>query len=215
MDVYSAGVLLGQLLFEKDEQYILTYGDEHPEEYGDRLERELAFIKMEHPDKWGKAHTLLVKMIEKKVWKRITLEGAMADPYFQPINDSFRKQYQEDHNTDIKGIEKDQSETSAGNEAVDEKWTTHIDDNHPTKKAAELRYIKVIYEGGCGIRIKPEYPGEFAGVGIKHGEVVAYSDKITVNFNKHAINFYELSDGRGWIHNYNPKSDVKALQEYV
>lgn len=105
IDIYSAGIVLGVLLFEKDEQYVLSYSDKHSEQFGDSLRRELKIIQTKKPKKWTKAHALLVKMIENDVQKRITLEAAMFDLYFAPLNTDFREKYQ--HNYKTNGIQKE------------------------------------------------------------------------------------------------------------
>ena len=55
-----------------------------------------------------------------------------------------------------------------------------------------------------GIRSEPAYPGDQqAGYAVGSNEIVRVKDKCTVPHGGHQINFFELMDGRGWIHDYN------------
>ena len=64
---------------------------------------------------------------------------------------------------------------------------------------------------GVGIRSSPAYPGDRTGESAKGGEIHEFIAKRIVQHNdgeRRAVEifFYELADGRGWIHDYNPKS---------
>ena len=63
--------------------------------------------------------------------------------------------------------------------------------------------------GGAGVRREPEFPGERTGDVLLPGQEVAFKTKVPFLFKDGAseisINFYELMDGRGWIHDYDPK----------
>lgn len=271
------------LLFKKDEQYILTYGDEHPEEFGDYLKRELKKIQLEKPDVWTEAHTLLVKMIKSDVRQRITLKKAMIDNYFAPLNQAFIKRNHHENKTHDTKKQKSQSETMENEHSTPKVWaaprqeiqlpmskptptptptTKHtwdieigdmiqIRDTHQrlagkdgevlriadngkfyiklldcrlckvdgrylekkTRGFTTIKFVKVAYKGGAGIRKGPEYPGEMTGEGIQPEETVAYIEKKIVKFHNRIIFFYKLADGQGWIHNYNPSSEITALKE--
>jgi len=63
--------------------------------------------------------------------------------------------------------------------------------------------VVINYKNGVRIRKNPEYPGE-GTIALRKGEIVAYCDQTTVEYQDHSIKFYELTDDRGWVHNYNP-----------
>jgi hypothetical protein len=77
------------------------------------------------------------------------------------------------------------------------------------------------YEPGvawsAGIRVAPSYPGERTGAAICSGEI--FSVRSTSSFSHthtddktYTIEFYELSDGRGWVHDF---SDDALGQHFI
>ena len=60
-----------------------------------------------------------------------------------------------------------------------------------------------------GIRSAPEYPGERTGEVVPEGAVLDYISKQTFVYESSSgsinIMFYQLQDGRGWIHDYDPE----------
>ena len=62
-----------------------------------------------------------------------------------------------------------------------------------------------------GIRSSPAYPGDRIGESVDAGEIHEFTAKRIVHHNDGKgraveIFFYELADGRGWIHDYHPNS---------
>jgi hypothetical protein len=62
---------------------------------------------------------------------------------------------------------------------------------------------------GNAVRRAAAYPGERTGERVKAGELVAFCETATVQHahsdgNSYAITFYQLADGRGWIHDFSP-----------
>lgn len=61
---------------------------------------------------------------------------------------------------------------------------------------------------GCGIWREAAYPGERASSEkIAAGAVVSFKRRRTIGFvpregSKYRINFFELSNGRGWVHDF-------------
>ena len=67
-----------------------------------------------------------------------------------------------------------------------------------------------------GIRSGPEYPGEHTGGSIETNTVFAYGDKTTVQHThtdgvQYEIDFFELADGRGWVHTFDPDEPGKKM----
>ena len=62
---------------------------------------------------------------------------------------------------------------------------------------------------GVGIRSSPAYPGERTGAAVESGEVHQFKAQCIVphtlgDGQQHDIYFYELADGRGWVHDFDP-----------
>eukprot|EP00463_Aulacantha_scolymantha_P003417 TRINITY_DN4284_c0_g1_i1.p1 TRINITY_DN4284_c0_g1~~TRINITY_DN4284_c0_g1_i1.p1 ORF type:complete len:255 (-),score=32.83 TRINITY_DN4284_c0_g1_i1:52-816(-) len=66
--------------------------------------------------------------------------------------------------------------------------------------------IKVANKNGISIRKHPIYPGERVGINVKKNEIISYNEKKKFRYRSYSITFYKLSDGRGWIHNFNPRA---------
>lgn len=91
-DVYSVGVLFGALLFEDEEEEILQYGDDNPEDYGTYLRHTLCNrMILEDGAHYSIAHSLLYQLIQKDPKKRITLDQALSHPYFTGSPDECSK----------------------------------------------------------------------------------------------------------------------------
>ena len=63
---------------------------------------------------------------------------------------------------------------------------------------------------GVGIRISPAFPGERTGETLYAGDDFVFKSTATVTHshsdgNVYEIVFYELADGRGWIHGFDPE----------
>lgn len=54
------------------------------------------------------------------------------------------------------------------------------------------------------IRTEAEYPGTSSGKTLQKGIVEVYPKPQTVQHKEHFIYFYELANGEGWIHDFNP-----------
>lgn len=70
------------------------------------------------------------------------------------------------------------------------------------KVAEEERTIQVTNENGIGIRRHAEMPGLRVGGKIFYGEILQFKQKKLVHYEGYLLTFYELEDGRGWIHNF-------------
>ena len=70
----------------------------------------------------------------------------------------------------------------------------------------------------CGIRKKGTYPGDRTGQSVEAGAVVAFKSIKTVQHRHsdgqdYTITLYELSDGRGWLHDFKSKNPgVRSLE---
>lgn len=70
------------------------------------------------------------------------------------------------------------------------------------------KQVVITFKNGMNLRAGPAYPGERvegAGSVLRQGRIVSYSGLEVVTYQGHPIRFYQLTDGKGWIHNYNPK----------
>ena len=70
-----------------------------------------------------------------------------------------------------------------------------------------------------GIRRSPIYPGTCTGDTIAPGVVVSVSSKaytahVDANGDSSAINWYQLTDGRGWIHDHCPSKPGERSLAY-
>lgn len=68
---------------------------------------------------------------------------------------------------------------------------------------------------GVGIRREPVYPGERAVEGLRAGEVIAFTETATFQYShsdgkSYTITFYRLADGRGWVHDFDPKKPEQS-----
>jgi hypothetical protein len=74
---------------------------------------------------------------------------------------------------------------------------------------------------GVGIRKDAAYPGERTGQSIKSGQAFEFDDTVKMphtdsDGKTHDITFFNLSDGRGWAHDFCPdKDDEKQIQVMV
>ena len=66
--------------------------------------------------------------------------------------------------------------------------------------------------GGTGVDIRREaaYPGERTGAWVEAGEVIDITRESTIAYahsdgHTYGIKFYLLADGRGWVHDFDPK----------
>lgn len=62
-----------------------------------------------------------------------------------------------------------------------------------------------------GIRVRPVFPGDRTGVNVMPFEVFDYTNTDTCRYTHddgrtYLIHFYEMADGRGWVHDFNPAS---------
>lgn len=64
--------------------------------------------------------------------------------------------------------------------------------------------VKVLASADVFIRQRPVYPGECNGLKVDMNTTIPFVTKTLFAYCTHYITFYELQDGRGWIHNYNP-----------
>jgi len=81
VDVWSTGVVLGSLLFQAKEEDV-TDDDNHEASWETFVARAQTIIATEG-DRAGPEYDLLLKMLEPVPEKRLTLDQAMAHPYFQ------------------------------------------------------------------------------------------------------------------------------------
>jgi hypothetical protein len=77
---------------------------------------------------------------------------------------------------------------------------------------------RCMHINGIALRTGPAYPGQRTGVTMTRGEVFAFTKTTSVQYEGAKIVFYELADGRGWVHDFddNPsRSDQSQIEILV
>lgn len=71
---------------------------------------------------------------------------------------------------------------------------------------APRTYVRITATSGCGIRLKPTYPGTRTGEIIMFNEVVEYTERKIFDYSAYRITFYKLANLEGWVHDYSPEN---------
>jgi serine/threonine protein kinase len=77
VDVFSCGVVLGQLIFQVEDVFVLDYPDHNKDTLHDHFMR-----LTEKADEFRVEHDLMARMTDKDPTRRITLKEAFLHPYF-------------------------------------------------------------------------------------------------------------------------------------
>jgi len=119
----------------------------------------------------------------------------------------------------VEDVQSQPASTSTTEISPYESFLSGFESDDEENSSSPQRRVRVASDspsGGCGIRRSPEYPGERTGDDVFPGEEVSYIAKQPFVFNKAPfgsinIMFYKLQDGRGWIHDYDPKRSDGSL----
>jgi len=72
--------------------------------------------------------------------------------------------------------------------------------------------LRTEYGQSIGIRRTPAYPGQRTGDVVSGDEMLDFVDMKVTHYQRSVIEFYELADGRGWIHDFNSSNPlIKAI----
>jgi serine/threonine protein kinase len=77
VDVFSCGVVLGQLIFQVEDEFVLDYPDHNKDTLHDHFMR-----LVDSAEEFRVEHDLMARMTDKDPVQRITLEDALLHPYF-------------------------------------------------------------------------------------------------------------------------------------
>jgi hypothetical protein len=74
---------------------------------------------------------------------------------------------------------------------------------------------RCMHINGIALRTGPASLGQRTGVTMTRGEVFAFTKTTSVQYEGAKIVFYELADGRGWVHDYPSRSDQSQIEILV